>query len=149
MTTSCPERYTALAAAMFTKAAGDPAKLDRVAKGLALAINGNVVRVQSDCYQVHSLDGTHVYDVPWKMEHGKRAWACSCPDFQHRAQACCKHIAAAYLVHKSAEHYTTTAADGTTVLLGNKGIADAQRALDNAAGGFARLACDQQHTRGR
>ena len=45
-----------------------------------------------------------------------------------------------HLLRADCQYYARTHAD-TTVLLGHKSTADAQRALDDAAGGFAAMAC--------
>lgn len=143
--TTCTERYALIAAEMLARATDHPDKLERIANGLALAVNGNVHPQGGPCaYSVSSLDGTHVYDVG---KNAQDSWACTCPDFTKRS-ACCKHLAAVAIVHRAAKHYTYTADDGATVLLGHKATADAQRAADEAAGGLARLACDRQHRSG-
>ncbi len=40
-----------------------------------------------------------------------------------------------------AKYYATTDAQGTTVLAGQKGLADAQRREDERRGGFAAMVC--------
>ena len=49
--------------------------------------------------------------------------------------------AVAVLDAASATHHTHTAPDGTTVLLGQKAVAAAQRDADACAGGLAALCC--------
>lgn len=130
--------YALIAATMMAKAQNDPAKLERIAKGLALAVGGNVY-AHPGFYRVYSLDGTHAYEVKRDAD----GWTCDCPDFAKRLE-CCKHLCATAMTIRAAKHYKHLADDGTTVLLGNKALADAQRAQDEAAGGLARLACEKQ-----
>jgi len=148
------ETLALVAAKMLTKAAAHPAKVQRIAKGLTLALGGHVQPTSDNAIwevrkEAPEVMVSQVYTVTHKTlgDDGTLLWTCNCPDFTQRHD-CCRHIAAAYMTHKAAQHYTHTDATGATVLLGNKALADAQHAQDQAAGGFAKLACENQH-RGR
>lgn len=145
------QAYALIAAKMFAKAAEQPKKIERIAKGLALVMLGHVsLAAPTQNGTTQWLVASQDYENLYRVTHNDTGsqWVCTCKDHQHNGLACCKHIAAAYITYKATKHYTHTTDDGATVLLGNQAIADAQAAEDARVPAWKR-ACDTQHERGR